>query len=332
MSTPGGGGTEAEATAAPWERLRLAREALQLSQQDVAKRIRIDVDKVAALEAGEIAKVGAPVFAAGYIRAYARIVGLSADELIAQFEGLAQLHASSATLASASGDDGLDRLSTGLPTAFSRGNGRRRGRSLRLIGAGLLIAALVAALLWVMKGGNLSLSGTPPASVVTKPLPQQGGMSAPVEESPQAVSREEIPLQQTLPAESVEPARRVLAIPAPTEYAPAPEGREKEPAPPVDETASPEDMSAVEGMNELALYFREDSWVEVRDARGERLMHRLARAGQSQTLHGVAPFAVVLGYVPGVTILLDGEAVDLGKYQGRRLARFSVGTETANEN
>ena len=91
-------------------------------------------------------------------------------------------------------------------------------------------------------------------------------------------------------------------------------------------------MPAVEGMNELALYFQEDSWVEVHDARGERLMHRLARAGQSQTLHGVAPFAVVLGYVPGVTILLDGEAVDLGKYQGRRLARFSVGVETANEN
>jgi len=82
----------------------------------------------------------------------------------------------------------------------------------------------------------------------------------------------------------------------------------------------------------LSLYFQDDSWVEVHDARGERLIHQLARAGQTHTLHGVVPFAVVLGYVPGVRILLDGEAVDLGKYQGRRLARFSVGGEAANEN
>jgi len=82
VSTPGQVETEAGTAPVPGERLRLAREALKLSQQDVAERIRINVDKVAALEADEIARVGAPVFAVGYIRAYARIVGLPADELI----------------------------------------------------------------------------------------------------------------------------------------------------------------------------------------------------------------------------------------------------------
>jgi len=342
MSTPGRIETEAETATGPGERLRLAREALKLSQQDVAERLRIGADKVAALEVDEIAKVGAPVFAAGYIRAYARIVGLPADELIPRFEGLAQLHAPSAAQAAASSGvegDGLDHLGGGLPVSFSRSNGRRRGRGLRLIGAVLLVAVLAAALLWVMKSGNLSFSPAPPASTTVKPLPQKKVAPEPVEESPQTASQEETPPQETPSEESAGPAQQALAIPAPAEYAPVQEteSREEELAHEpaallADEPASPEDTLASEGMNELGLYFQEDSWVEVHDARGERLMHRLARGGQSQTLHGVAPFAVVLGYVPGVTILLDGEAVDLGKYQGRRLARFSVGAETSNEN
>ncbi len=335
MSTPGQVDTEIETTAAPGERLRLAREALNLSQQDVAERIRIGVDKVAALEIDEVARVGAPVFAAGYIRAYARIVGLPADELIPRFDGLEHLAARPATLASAAVDGNLERLSAGLPAALSRGNGRRRGATLRLIGAGLLILALVGALLWVMDNGSLSLPAAPVASTPAKPLPQNALPAS-------AVERPGDPLPEPPRVESDSHGPQTLAIPAQVEAEPAsePVGREEDlalapnarAAASGDEPADAGEALAAEVMNELDLYFQEDSWVEVRDARGERLMHRLARAGQSQSLRGVAPFAVVLGYVPGVTILLDGEALDLSRYQGRRLARFSVGAETANEN
>ncbi len=335
MSTPGQIETEVGTAPVPGERLRLAREALKLSQQDVAERIRINVDKVAALEADEIVRVGAPVFAVGYIRAYARIVGLPADELIPGFTGLGHLDTRPAMLASTAGDGGLARLSAGRTGTFSRKNGRRRGRPLRLIGSVLLILAIVAVVLWMVKSGNLQLAKAPQESVVHKPLPQK-----PMQQNVLPESSLEIPLEK-----SVGFGEQTLAIPDQDEYEPAPDTvtadedlslelveADTQSASPADEQAASEDAMTVDSRDELSLYFQDDSWVEVHDARGERLIHQLARAGQTHTLHGVAPFAVVLGYVPGVRILLDGEAVDLGKYQGRRLARFSVGGETANEN
>ncbi|VAX04331.1 hypothetical protein MNBD_GAMMA20-2488, partial [hydrothermal vent metagenome] len=174
--------TEAETATLPGERLRLAREALKLSQQDVAGQIRISVDKVAALESDEIARVGPPVFAAGYIRAYARIVGLPADELIPQFTGLVHLSTRSAMRLSTVDESGLARLSSGRPAAFSRGNGRRRGRPLRWIGLLLLILTIVAVGLWMVKSGNLSLTEAPQERMAYKPLPQKSMPEKPMPE------------------------------------------------------------------------------------------------------------------------------------------------------
>jgi len=335
VSTPGQIETEVETALVPGERLRLAREALKLSQQDVAERIRINVDKVAALEADEIARVGAPVFAVGYIRAYARIVGLPADELIPKFAGLGHLDARPPMLASAAGDGGLARLSAGRASAFSRKNGRRRRRPLRLVGSVLLILAIVAVVLWMVMSGNLRLAEAPQESVVHKPSPQKSMTQPALPE----------PSPETPPEKNVGTEAQTLAIPDQGEYKPAPDTvatdedfslelvePSAQAASPADEQAGSEDTMTVDSRAELSLYFQADSWVEIHDARGERLIHQLVRAGQSHTLYGVAPFAVVLGYVPGVSLLLDGEAVDLGKYQGRRLARFSVGGEMTNEN
>ncbi len=352
MSTPGQIEIEAGTTAVPGERLRLAREALKLSQQDVAERMRISVDKVAALESDEIARVGAPVFAVGYIRAYARIVSLSADELIPEFTGLEHLGTRSAMLLSTAGDGDLTRPGSSRPVAFSRGNGRRRGRPLRMIGLLLLVLVSVAVVLWMVKSGNLPLAEAPRERMTSKPLPQQplSEQFVPEQLAPEKSVPEEPVPQPALPELSAEPAEeksvaaggRVLAIPDLDMPASIPEpiaidegfslGLDVRPVSSADEQATAEDAVVVDSENELRLHFQADSWVEIHDARDERLIHQLARAGQTHTLHGVAPFAVVLGYVPGVSLLLDGEAVDLGKYQGRRLARFAVGGAMDNEN
>ncbi|MCF6210223.1 MAG: DUF4115 domain-containing protein [Gammaproteobacteria bacterium] len=336
--------TEVETAALPGERLRLAREALKLSQQDVAGQIRISVDKVAALESDEIARVGPPVFAAGYIRAYARIVGLPADELIPQFTGLVHLSTHSAMRLPAADAGGLARPSSGPPMAFTRGNGRRWGRLLGMIGLVLLILIIVTVVLWMVKSGNLLLVEAPQERVAYQPLPQKPVLEQPMLEQP--VLEQPSP-QQALPEPSRETSQKkdiaagglVLAIPdldvPESLLVPAviDEGLlDAQPVSSADQQAGSEDTVVIDSENELSLYFQADSWVEVHDARGERLIHQLARAGQTHALHGEAPFAVVLGYVPGVSLLLDGEAVDLAKYQGRRLARFSVGGEKANEN
>lgn len=62
--------------------LRRAREQQGLSLHDVAEQTRISVRWLAALEEARTEQLPAPVFVIGYLRSYARVLGLPGDELI----------------------------------------------------------------------------------------------------------------------------------------------------------------------------------------------------------------------------------------------------------
>lgn len=65
--------------------LRGARERRGLSVADVAKRTRIADRWINAIEEGRLDELPAPVFAIGYIRSYARTVGLDPGEIVERF-------------------------------------------------------------------------------------------------------------------------------------------------------------------------------------------------------------------------------------------------------
>ncbi|MFV2056309.1 MAG: DUF4115 domain-containing protein, partial [Thiohalomonadales bacterium] len=75
---------------------------------------------------------------------------------------------------------------------------------------------------------------------------------------------------------------------------------------------------------DLTLTFTRNSWVDIRDATGKRLIRKLGIAGNSQKIKGVAPFQVLLGYGHGVTIEYNGKAVDFSAFQGNTVARFTL--------
>jgi len=67
--------------------LRDAREAQGLSVEDVANRLRLMHRQIDAMETGDFASLGQPVFARGFVRNYARLLGLDADPLLACMAG-----------------------------------------------------------------------------------------------------------------------------------------------------------------------------------------------------------------------------------------------------
>ncbi len=67
------------------ERFRAAREARGLAISDVAEQIRIRSVYLAAIEEENWSTVGAPVYIRGFIRTYARFVGLDPEEAVAAF-------------------------------------------------------------------------------------------------------------------------------------------------------------------------------------------------------------------------------------------------------
>jgi cytoskeleton protein RodZ len=86
---------EAAVSAAPAELhagllLRRAREQRGLSVQDIAKRTRIADRFITAIEEARLEQLPAPVFAIGYVRNYARAVGLDPGDAVERFRALGQ--------------------------------------------------------------------------------------------------------------------------------------------------------------------------------------------------------------------------------------------------
>jgi cytoskeleton protein RodZ len=69
------------------ERFRAAREARGLTLSDVAEHIRIRSVYLAAIEDESWASIGAPVYIRGFLRTYARFLGLDPEEVITEFNG-----------------------------------------------------------------------------------------------------------------------------------------------------------------------------------------------------------------------------------------------------
>jgi transcriptional regulator with XRE-family HTH domain len=110
------------------ERFRAAREARGLALSDVADQIRIRSVYLAAIEDESWSTIGAPVYVRGFLRTYARFVGIDPEEAVAAFNRTQPASGTGQPI-SARGD------------GSEEGEGRRRGPLL------IWVAATVAVLL-----------------------------------------------------------------------------------------------------------------------------------------------------------------------------------------
>jgi len=280
----------------PGKRLRAAREAAGLSLEQAGAQLRLASDVIEALERDDYDRLPPPIFVRGYVRSYASELGLPADELVdAYIDAVGGDHAPS-----------LSRTG-GMQTQVRSGDARMRWATY-LISAVLI--ALVA--LWLYNHE----------------------FHAPAE----APSASEAPTPASAPTPQPEPA--VPAAPSPAEATPAPEtdtnvAPEAPAATPAETPATASPAPASSTATELApaqtaagdtlgLRFRGTCWVEVRDANGKRLLTRLAKSGEQLTVSGKAPFHVLLGNAPAVSIRLDGKPFDATPFVQGKVARFQV--------
>ena len=280
----------------PGARLRQARESLKLTPEDIAGRLHVSVKIITALERDEFDSLAAPVYVAGYLRAYARAVNLSAEEILAGLDldsmsdTIVESLASPATTSHGQMKEGL-RADLSLAPS-------RHWKRLALWAA--LVVVVVVAGLAILLGDDDEAGEKKVAS----------------------------------PAPGAPSAQTALPLPVDSAQSGNGGGSESQPTLSRDEMAAPidhmaQDDLAVGGVTQgaevtLVLQFHEDSWAEVVDSRDERLLYRLGRGGQTATVTGVPPFDIRLGYLPGVTVYYNGEPWDLSRFQGRRSVSFSV--------
>lgn len=305
------------------EHLRAARQGKGYSVEDIAQRLKVPARYVTALESEDASALPEATFVRGYIRAYARIVGLDPEPMLAAFAPV-EVKAPKPLL----GIDG-----TVMPTAARRASraGTRSGFRVRrhhwVAGAVLLVVAVLASN-WLSRDADVP-SPAPVAAPAPDTAPQENaltrdvalpGLPPPVETPPQAGA-------QSMPPESGAAAVPAAAAPV-SAVAGASSASAPSAAPAAAATAAPPPAVKPTAQG-LFLHFRTAAWVEVRDGANLVIHSSFATADSNLSLEGKAPLTITLGDASAADIWWNGERVPTDRYARSGVTRIVVGKTVA---
>lgn len=275
------------------ERLAAARREQKVAIAEIAKELHISEEKVEALERNEFELLGAAVFAKGYMRKYAQLVGLEADEILSDYSELA-----------AAADS--------PPVIKARPRPRREMAPGPWIAVIVIIIAVVTAY-WVFTTRPSLLGiGVPAEQEPTLADEQSEDITGGIEQTADEIAAGE----EQLAAAVDEPAEVVDQTPV-----------EQMPVKAIETTAAdaaPASASADNGEMQLLLTYSGDCWTEISDATGRRLYFGMGSDGRTVELSGTAPFDVLLGNANNVSLRLNGSIYVIDSIDRLGRARFSV--------
>ncbi|MCG7543580.1 DUF4115 domain-containing protein [Pseudoalteromonas sp. MM17-2] len=283
-----------------------AREQHRLSQEQMAKRLNLTVQKLDDLEHDRLEKLGPPIFVKGYVKAYCKVVGLDHKELL---EGY---------------DPQDDSEQIAAMQSFSRRT-EKEAHDNRLMLVSYIILAIIlgsSAIWWWQNSDDpLSLSTPESSTVSSSPISSEGPESA--KQQPVQPGGEIQEQSQQTPAPEAQQSATTLSAQEPISNTATEEREETADAAPTANTAV-QSEPLKSGQQRVYMRFSGECWVAVEDADGKRLVYDIKNAGQELELIGKAPFAVTLGKHDVVDIELNGEAVDISQFPKNRLAKFSL--------
>jgi cytoskeleton protein RodZ len=287
----------------PGQLLAKARLERGLTLADVAKTTRIVVARLQALERDDYEQAGVvSAYVTGYVRAYAKAVGLVEAPLVQAIEA----HFAATA----------ERQAQLAPPAPSH----KPLPWMLILATCLALAAFIGLGQWVWRQMD---KAQPHFSV---PSGYSGDAMAPPARSTDAPSDLPPPSASDYPtaaeAATLEEPMTAVEVLASSEANTSTASRAEANLAPVDPLVA-QAVSKGEGPDLLSLVFQNDCWFEVYDAAGNKLDSYLAVAGTALTLRGLAPFAVKLGNPGAVSLSVNGRQVPL-EATGRVL-RLQVG-------
>lgn len=326
------------------DELRMRREEAGQTIQDVSEAVRIQRRYLEALEDGRLEDLPGTVYVLGFLRTYAEHFGFNGGEFVTRFkeETEGQRREQDYTLPEPIEEARVPTaaivivaivLAVGAYVAWYS----LRPQEAEITGAVPEVPVHLATVAEETAPAPApAMSAPEPQPVVTAPVepkaePSVGMAVSPgepaVAEAPAAVIEAEVPPAPEsppatvetaeIPVAPVEPATPVAEAP-PAEAPPAeevaavtpPETPETDtPSAPVVEEAPhvPQTFGASSTDSRIVITAAEDSWVEVADAEGNRLLSRTMRAGDSYRVPNREGLVFVTGNAGGLKITVDGE-------------------------
>lgn len=318
--------TNSAATASVGEVLSNARKAAGWAVTEVASKLNLTVSAVEFLEQNQFAQLPGTTFARGYIRSYAKLLGLDGAQLAQAFDQ--QIGAA----ADVSAVHTIDRV----------GESRRVPRGMLQFGLFILFVVVLAAIYygWQSRQANaLQASNKPPVFERVEVERADGSMHVQnldeLEDQAVALALEnhetnsnDAVIADAVESELVETEQVADESLVETGFAQLPAApaavTENNPAATSVEDAT-EQLELAEGMGLAHMTFANDCWLRVVDADGKQLAGGLKRAGEELEVSGKAPLDVHLGYARGVSVIYNGKAVDFSTAISGETARFKLG-------
>lgn len=272
-----------------------AREKKKLTIDDVHESLRISPRQIMALETDDFASLPDPMITRGFIRNYARLLGIDAEPILSAYQASHQETAPH---------------SINLQSENIVISGPGKAIRQRYMLASLLVLILLGA--WLVYDQNFSMQQpqqlpTKTIASVAPPAPAQDGSAAlpeaalpAAERINQGESTPDAPSDQA----AVEPSVSQGALPstqALTEVGPA-------------ATAA----------GRIKLLFTAESWASVTDRNGQEIYNKNKSAGSEDSVEGQPPFNIVIGNVAGTKLIYNDKPVDLAPYDKLNVARFTL--------
>ena len=329
----------------PGSLLSQARNAKGFTAADIAQKLRLKVGIIEALERDEILSTISLTFTKGYVRSYAKLLGLNENHIIQLFN---ELHIS-------------DDLTPKKMQSFSRKVSREHNDSRWMIVTYSIIALviLLSILWWVQHQSEpffAAKSNVPEAEQSVSESLQTPVFDA-IEDDSFTLNAVEIDSELTDLTNATEAeaeAEAEVDIETGSDLAPY------EQAEFADETTTaipdfipntnPENINQVltvlenndpdveselrlfaddnESMQdsnelvELIFSFSGDCWIKITDATGNDIAYGVKKAGRVMPVIGQAPFSVILGAPRSVNLQYDGEPIDISFLPSDRTGRF----------
>lgn len=295
----------------PGQLLRNAREQLGWTREQVASRIHLRLTLIAAIESDTYDKHTSHTFIRGYLRTYAKLVGIPEETILAAYDKLGLTP-----------PDNIDMQS------FSRRSRQQANDSRLKVVTWLVILVLIAlSVAWWWQStarrsaGDEALAATEmgatsntPSATVPPAVDVADPVVAPATSAAAATSIDPVmsAAATTLPVDaSSAVATTAVATSAATATQPAADAATSEPA----------------KVPQLKMSFTADCWLDVKDAKGKTLFSGLKKANDELVLEGPEPLKFIIGAPMAVNIEYQGKSIDMSRYNNGRTARLSLPQE-----
>ncbi|MGB0445795.1 MAG: RodZ domain-containing protein [Pseudomonadales bacterium] len=329
----------------PGHLLSQAREAKGLSQQEVARELHLTSRVINGLENDDFSHVNSPIFARGYIRSYARHLGLDGDSLVAEYDAVY---------------GGPDHGKKPISTVRKVSEQARPGDAWVKLGSVVLLLALVGASWWWWQSqresadpvavNEVAVQDSQGEDILAK-LPEDDDLDLQLDQVSSnsdsvgftdETAQAELAVATEEPTTSEEPAAEASANVAveeqaqdqtPVEAADATDAAsatqpEEMATPAVEEYSMADDTAAISllpGQGLLLIEFADDCWVEIQDGDGNMVLTDLMTNGQTIEMAVQAPVQLLLGRASAVTNLQFAQrSVDLKPFTRKDIARVDL--------